>query len=367
MKKILKPGIVIGVLLSLIQYPPANAQEDTLGRQKETRKRSISILPIFMYDSDIGFGLGGKGIIKNQFRHNESYDLTLFSSTKGEQWYEFAFSIPDFEIRHNSGYPLAFDAKLEYDKILKSNFFGFGNNSENNNWQFPREFTKVEFTLGRAFEKHIVGEISLSYDHTSVYGYEDINPLVTADVAGAGRNLTSYLASRLRLDTRDSQINPHKGWNLCLNTDWASKFLGGDYNFQRYRLEISRYLRLFASAHVWAMRFWMQHVEGTAPYYEQSIIGGGWTARGFKADRFIDRASALASAEYRFPVYKKLGAVLFVDAGRVYSGIEEAGLNDWKTSWGLGLRYYVANFVTRLDIGRSSEGTRIYFNFCQVF
>lgn len=367
MKRISKLAVIFGVVLSILQFTQATAQEDRSDQRSDTKKKSISIFPILMYDSDIGFGFGGKGVIKNQFRHNESYDLTLFGSTKGEQWYVFIFSVPDFEIRHGTDYPLAVDVKLEYDKILKSNFFGFGNNSKNNDWQFPREFTKAEFTLGHAFADHIIGEISLCYNHTTVYGYEDINLLMTADVAGAGENLTSYLTSRLSIDTRDSQINPHTGWKLSINSDYASKFLGGDYDFQRYRLEVSKYQKLFTPAHILAMRLWTQHVEGPAPYYEQSIIGGGWTARGFKADRFIDLDLVLVSIEYRFLIYRKLGAVLFSDAGRVFSSIEEARFCNWKTSCGWGLRYYVANFVARLDIGTSSEGTRIFFNFGHVF
>jgi len=367
MRRIAKSGFMIGILLFILQYPSAIAQEETSNRQMETRRRSISIFPILMYDSDIGFGFGGKSIIKNQLRYNESYDLTLFGSTKGEQWYAFTFSIPDFEIRHGTRYPVAFDVKLEYDKILKSNFFGLGNNSKNNDWQFPREFMKIEFILGHAFTEHIFGETSLSYNHTSVYDYEDINPLMTPDVAGTGKKLTSYLTARLCLDTRDSQINPHKGWKLSFDSDCAAKLIGGDYNFQRYRLEVSKYQGLFTPAHTWAVRLWTEHVEGTAPYYEQCIIGGGWTARGFKADRFIDRALTLVSNEYRFPIYGKLGGVLLADAGRVYSSIGKINLHNWKTSWGGGLRYYVTNFVTRLDVGTSKEGTRIFFNFGHVY
>jgi outer membrane protein insertion porin family len=344
----------------------SDAQLNTL-KEQPARKRSISVFPILMYDSDIGFGFGGKGIVKNNFQKNESFDLILFGSTKGEQWYVFTFSIPDFEIRQNTRYPLAFDLRLEYDKFLKSNFFGIGNDSEDNEWQFPKEFTKLELTLGRAFSEQIIAEIGLFYDFTSVYGYEDVNPMLSEDVPGTGENLTSYLTARWRWDTRDSQINPHKGWRLGFNSDFASRTFGGDYAFNRYRLEIGRYQRLFSYSHILAVRFWLQHVQGTTPYYEQSIIGGSGTARGLKADRFIDLAFTLVSIEYRFPLYKKLGGVLFTDTGRVYPHIRHLNFRNWKPSVGAGLRYYLENFVVRFDIGNSLEGTRIFFNFGQVF
>jgi outer membrane protein assembly factor BamA len=345
----------------------SQAQSEITDQQTTSKRRSTSVFPILMYDSDIGFGFGGKGIVKNQFQSNESFDLILFGSTKGEQWYVFTFSIPDFEIRQGTCYPLAFDVKVEYDKYLKSNFFGFGNNSRDNDRQFPKEFTKIELDLGHAFTKRFIGEIGLFYDHTSVYDYQGMNSVMSADVPGTGENLTSYLTVRLRWDTRDSQIHPHKGWKLSFNSDMASRYSGGDYRFQRYRLEASKYQRLFTPDHILALRLWTQDVEGAAPYYEQSIIGGGWTARGYKADRFIDRAFTLVSTEYRFPLYKRLGGVLFIDTGRVYSSIKKAQLHDWKYNWGWGLRYYVTNFVTRVDIGVSNEGMRIFFNFGHVF
>jgi hypothetical protein len=42
-------------------------------------------------------------------------------------------------------------------------------------------------------------------------------------------------------------------------------------------------------------------------------------------------------------------------------------LNNWHSDYGAGLRLYLENFVTRLDIGHSSESTRIFLNFGHVF
>lgn len=367
MRRILELIIVLAITIIDHPYAVSAFKADTTGQQMPSRKTSSSVFPILMYDSDIGLGFGGKGIIKNRLKHGESSDLIIFCSTKGEQWYVFAFSIPDLEIRQGTAYPKAFDLKIEFDKFLKSNFFGFGNNSKNNDWQFPKEMTKLELTLGRAFTERIIGEIGWSFDHTSVYGYEGVNPIMTSEVPGTGEHLTTYFVTKLRWDTRDSQIHPHRGWKIGFNFDIASKSLGGDFNFQRYRLEINRYQKLFTAAHVLAMRLWLQQVKGISPYYEQSVIGGGWTARGFKADRFIDRILTISSAEYRFPIYKKLGGILFVDAGRVYSDIKKIDWHDWKADGGGGLRYYLTNFVVRLDVGVSGEGSRIFLNFGQVF
>src|SRR5512135_1187598 len=60
--------------------------------------RSFSPFPILMFDSDIGFGYGGRVKFVDYLGNKESLDLILFNSTRGERWYVFTFSIPDLEI-----------------------------------------------------------------------------------------------------------------------------------------------------------------------------------------------------------------------------------------------------------------------------
>jgi len=329
-------SLIITPMLSL-SYVELNQHPQESGGNR----LSYNVFPIIMYDSDIGFGFGGKGIVKNLCQKNESFDLILFASTKGEQWYVFTFSIPDFEIRQGKKYDLAFDVIFEFDKYLKSNFFGFGNNSKDNEWQFPLEFARIEANLGHAFTRTIIYEIKTSYNHTSVYGYKMANPLMSPQIPGEGEKQTFYLSSDLRWDTRDSQIHPKGGFNFAFRTDFALKWFGADYRYSRYRLEINQYHQLFSPSHILAARIWGQHIDGVAPYYEQSIIGGSDTARGYKAHRFIDNDMLLASLEYRFKIYKNIGSVLFIDGGRVSSNLTKEILTDWKTNWGWGLRYYL--------------------------
>jgi outer membrane protein assembly factor BamA len=330
------------------------------------KPRSISAFPILNYGSDAGLGFGGKGVTKNQLRHEESFDLILFGSSKGEQWCSFIFSVPDFEIRQGKRYPLALDLKLEYEKILKSNFFGFGNYSRDNEFQFPKEVVKMELTLGHAFTERIIGEFGYRFTHYNVYDFNPAWGTITSATPGAGKSMVSAVSARLRWDTRDSQINPHRGWRLFLAPELATRRLGSDWDFTKYRLETSAYLTVTGN-HILAWRLWVQHVAGTAPYLELSKIGDSWTARGYKADRFMDKAMALASIEYRYPIYKKLGGVLFIDAGRVGARLGDFKVTDWHANEGLGLRYYLTNFVVRFDAGMSEEGTRIFFQFGQVF
>jgi len=357
---------LIGLLFDVALFGSVSGGTRPAPSDPLVRQRSASAFPILMYDSDIGFGFGGKGVVKNRFKKDESFDLILFGSTKGEQWYVFTFSIPDFEIRQGRRYPLALDLKLTYDKILKSNFFGFGNGTRDNPFQFPTEITKLELILGHAFSKSIIAEAGFRFSAFSAYGFDPAWGTIASTTPGAGQSRISSLNAGFRWDTRDSQIHPHRGWRLNWSLEKALKSSVSDWDFLKIRMETSAYASLWKN-HVLAGRFWTQHVSGNVPYSEMSKIGDSWTARGYKADRFLDRAMALTSLEYRFPVYRKIGGVAFTDAGRVWPGIQKFGFTDWHGNWGMGLRYYLENFVVRLDIGKSPEGTRMFFMFGQVF
>ena len=340
-------------------------QEEPQNKLTE-KKKSYSAFPILMYDSDIGFGYGGKGTIKNIYQKNESLDLILFNSSKGLQWYVFTFSIPDFELRQGELYPLAFDLRLEYDENITSNFFGFGNIANDNEFQFTRKFLKLETTISRAFSKRFIFEFGYRFTSYNVYDYAISWGTISPQTPGVGKSKISLLTARIRWDTRDSQIQPRRGFRAFYSAELSPSTLGGDWNFTKHRMELSKYNTIYGK-HIFAIRLWIQHVSGSAPYQELSKIGDGWTARGYKANRFLDKSMALRSLEYRFPIFRKLGGVLFTDAGRVYKKLSDFGFSDWHFNWGYGLRYNLENFVVRMDIGKSEEGSRLFFNFGHVF
>ena len=335
-------------------------------KSDEGNRYRISAFPIVMYDSDVGFGFGGKAVIKDSLKQR-ALDAIIFGSSKGEQWYEFAFSTLDSELKRGRTFGLALDMKLEFDKRIRSNFFGIGNESKDNDYQFPRESSKIEGTVSHGFSATLSGGFGFRYGHHSVYDFDTTWHTISPQTPGAGECDLAIWGSSLIFDTRDSGIDPRRGIRIYAGYEQATKMIGGDWDFGRFRLEASWHTRVSGRSDVFAARLWMQEVFGTAPYQELSKIGDGWTARGYKADRFLDKAMALTSAEYRFPIYRRLGGVIFSDAGRVWRSLSDLSLDEWHADWGMGLRYYLANFVARADAGHSVEGTRIFFNFGYVF
>jgi len=358
--------------------------------------KTFSAFPILMFDSDIGFGCGGKAVLKNARLKNESLDLILFGSNKGEQWFVLSFSIPDREFRQNIIYACAFDASIEYDKLLKSNYFGIGNKSADNKYQFPKEFLKIDLSLAKAKTTELSGKLGIRLACYSVYDWDAGWGTIQNTTPGVGSSKVFAFTYALTWDNRDSQINPKKGRKIELEFEHSPKFINntirsaGDaeipnrnWKFSKVKLELVKLKEIIFGIRL-AARLSLEQVIGTAPYHELATLGGGNTLRGYKLDRFLDQASALTSFEFRLPVglwlsgsastdkiankiIAKIGCVLFADAGRVAPKLNRLNLNVWYWNTGVGLRYYTRDFIVRGDIGFSREGMRLFLNFGHVF
>lgn len=335
-------------------------------------KRSFNIFPILMYDTDIGVGYGIKGKFVNFLSHDESFDLLLFNSTKGERTYIFVFSIPDFEIRQGTTYPFSFDLKAEYSKLLKANFYGSGPDSkEDDLTHYTDEKKELILTAGRGFNPHFVIEVIYVFKFIRYFNIEEDKPQ-TDILNDVGDDYSPYAALLLKYDTSDSWLHPRKGFRFLFRNDFASGFLGNTKaDYFRYTLDLRKYWLLIGQRDVLALRFVIQHILGkNIPLYEMSVIGGGSemnALRGYKMNRFMDKGKFLINVEYRFPIWERFGGNVFIDWGLVWPSWEEIHFDHAAKNIGWGLRYYLKNFVARFDMGFSSEGTGIYFNFGHIF
>ncbi len=352
-----------------------SAQETGDGSIPERSYKSFSPMPIIMYDGDIGVGYGGKIKFVDYLGKKESFDLILFNSSLGERWYVFTFSIPDPEIRQNRKFGLSFDAKAEYDKYLKYDYYGLGPaSSKDNKTVFTHETKSIQLTLGHGFSP--VFALDFSYVLRWL-NYEDFQSGPFLDqLRQFGKQWVPYASLVLRYDTSNSQIHPTRGIRLLLQNDLTA---GGDARYDRVTAEVRKYWSVFGDVDVFAARAMIQYVDGSKiPFFDYSSLGGGneMTAmRAFSLNRFLDKGKILTNFEYRFPIVWhadlplgiKLGGNLFVDAGTVWPSFDKIDLGRLAVDYGAGLRIYLPDFVVRVDVGFGKEGMGLYFNFGHIF
>jgi len=330
----------------------------------------IEGFPILSYDTDVGFGYGAKGFFLNLLGHRESFDVTLFNSTKGERWYRFVFSMPDFELRQGTEYPFSFDLVIDYDKYLKMNFYGLGKNSR---WEdgetYTREPLEVSGVVSRGISRELVLQAGVKYKTVRNLNLRPDGLFTrTGKPVDFSRSRALTLYTDVRYDSRDSYVNPSRGFVAELELESGGSRLLGDYSLSAATFSVQSYFVLFYPKSVLAARIWGRTVRGTnLPMHALVAVGGNRTLRGSPQDRFLDMTAAVVNVELRFPVFWRFGGVLGLDAGQVAGAPGALTIGGWESNLVAGLRFYMDTFTVRADLGFGKETTGFYLNFGQLF
>ena len=225
--------------------------------------------------------------------------------------------------------------------------------------------------------------ISMRDSEGRAFGFDADGDPLTASPSGIDDLTTiSFTATR---DQRDNPVNTGKGSLLSLGTTQSLPFGRGNILSNRLEINYAQFIpvTLFQSPpdaeypQVFAFNLQGGTQLGDLPPYNAFTLGGPGSVRGYgMADLAISRSYFLASAEYRFPVYRFLGGVVFLDFGSdlgssgavpgapgVQRGDPGTGLGG-----GLGLRVKSPLGILRLDFGVTNQGdSRLQFGFGQKF
>lgn len=341
----------------------AVAQETDSSAAEYPVPSSVEFFPILSYDTDVGLGYGVKLFGFNHLASNESIDIVLFNSTKGERWYRIVCALPDFESRQGTVYPLALDITVDYDKWIRNNFFGLGNSSAFADREYyTKESVELSTAFSSAFLRTLIGQAGLRFKAINNFNFEPDSRFPTLTSSSRTQYLSVY--ANIRFDTRNSFVNPTKGIVLQAETELAP----GSRAFASLGKSAQWYFPLLHPNAIVALRERMQAIMGgDIPIHVLLPIGGNNTLRGSPQDRYLDRISAVVNMEVRFPVYWRLGGVVGVDAGKAWHRISEVDAKGWASNLVAGFRFRMETFVVRLDVGLGAEHTGVYFNFGQMF
>jgi len=166
-------------------------------------------------------------------------------------------------------------------------------------------------------------------------------------------------------DTRDNLLNPTTGSYLGAKIELAPEFLGSELAYYQPAIEAKVYQQVFKSI-VLAGRVKLetiQGVQGTSyiPAFKRLYLGGGDTVRGYdfqklppldeNGDPIGGQTGFNASVEARFPLYKELTGVTFLDAGMLDVEPFRLDFSETRYTCGVGLRYDTVIGPIRVDFG----------------
>ena len=346
-------------------------------QQDSVYASNFEVFPIVNYDSDAGFGYGAKAFLFNQLNMNESFDLILYNSTKGERWYRFVFSIMDMQRRQGKEYPLALDLIIDYDKWINYRYYGveyfYERDSLTNYEVYTREPFEISSILSKGFTKTFVASMGLKYKTISSYNFSINGELINTDNDFNNRFIkTLSILATIRWDSRNNFINPDKGTVLQMDADYAPKISFNNEDYLKLGLTFQNYLTLFDPQIVFASRLVGQIIfPDNVPIQLQLPIGGNNTLRGLPQDRYLSASTLIINNEIRFPIWWRFGGIVGLDVGCTGSTTDyefwNPQLSGWIVNPVLGLRFYMDNFIVRFDVGFGNEITGVYFNFGHIF
>ena len=241
MKIVLFNKLFLNALIIFIPLlsPALNAQDSSLNNSE------IELFPILNYDSDAGFGYGGKAFLYNQLDHNESFDITLYNSTKGERWYRFAYSFPDIERRQGKSYPFAIDIILDYDKWISYRYYGveyfYHRDSLFDYETYTREPFEISAIFSRGFTDEFIVSAGLKYKTISSYNFNKNGELLKFDSYFNKRYIkTVSFLTTIKWDGRNSFINPDNGIVVQLDAEYAPELSFTNEDYFKLRLYFSK-------------------------------------------------------------------------------------------------------------------------------
>ncbi|MBO9571865.1 MAG: BamA/TamA family outer membrane protein, partial [Chitinophagaceae bacterium] len=335
--------------------------------------------PSFGYNRDDGVQLGATLSYTEHSYNKDPY--RVFHQVKAL----YAFRTNAFRIQYDF---VATDVIGSSDLVVRAdlrapnntiNFFGAGNNSENNikegtDYRYYQT-TVFHGDFGMFLKKEIAPDIHLFYGPTfQVYNLDSsknrnrlvYNPeLIGMDTTNLYHKRTyAGIGTALVIDNRNDANYPTRG------VKWKTAFL---YNkgLNRYTSEFSQFtsdLSVYISSNipsrmVVALRFGGGINFGSYQFYQSQFLSGTQNLRGFRKYRFAGEKMfynnldvRIRLKDYQGYLYTgSYGILLFNDIGRVWLDGEESGR--WHDGYGFGAWIFPAHrFMLTGTIGFSKEG-----------
>jgi hypothetical protein len=130
----------------------------------------------------------------------------------------------------------------------------------------------------------------------------------------------------LVLDSRSSTFEGRQSTGLRLEAgaSYAREISGTEASFVTWSAALAGFWDVSGADHVLAIQISTLFAEpiggASVPFTELPSLGGRELMRGFLTGRFRDRSAAVATLQYRYPVWSFLDAELFSGVGNVFPG-----------------------------------------------
>ncbi|MEC7759535.1 MAG: BamA/TamA family outer membrane protein [Candidatus Neomarinimicrobiota bacterium] len=194
----------------------------------------------------------------------------------------------------------------------------------------------------------------------------------------------------LQQDNRDNPVYPSKGNVIIFRMDAFGGWLKGNRTYTKYDLDLRQYVSPIKNVTV-AGRINVGLITGWSDDYdhyetvlfEKFYLGGSNTLRAWRPLQFMTyqteygstlplgkTSKMLTNWEVRFPLFWKLGMVLFYDGGQISDSFQTVQWKDLQWNRGVGITINLPFAPIRVDYGESIENpnlNKIHFGILYSF
>jgi outer membrane protein insertion porin family/translocation and assembly module TamA len=257
--------------------------------------------------------------------------------------------------------------------------FSFG--AEGQQWYtftpaYESTVTSIKATVTHRQTERTSWAVSLTNEHTdstiaqAVLDdstlYNNLIALGLDPTTGHQSGTLNVMGFDVQHSTADSLLDARRGYQVAFHAEQAGRFVPGTFNYYALTTDGRAYIPLGEKI-VFATRAQVGNIRPVAhdphnvPFSKKYFLGGASSLRGWGRYEVgplsdsglpIGGISLLAfSEEVRLNIRGKLGAVLFVDGGNVWSDSWGINLRDLRYDVGPGFRYQTPVGPIRFDVG----------------
>ncbi|MFI2742940.1 metallophosphoesterase [Zhouia sp. PK063] len=341
---------------------------------------SNNILPALGFNPDDGMKIGLKdvftinGFKRNPFSQQHTFTLGYFFATSGFDFNysgEFANIFGKFNLR--------VEARLTSPNYA-DNFFGFGNESQNLEDEYDRDYNRVKISDYTA-KVGVVKQSSYGSYFNAMLSFEGIKVDDTdgryIDIYNVAfnpgffdRKYFAGVEATYKYESYDVALNPTRG--MIFQTTVGGKTNVNDTNrtFGYVNPHLGFYNSLTRNRK-WVLKTDVRgqfNIGDNFEFYQGAQLGGATGLRGYRNERFTGNSALAFSGDIRYSFNEFRTGILPVqigvfggyDVGRVWYHLEDS--NQWHDSYGGGVWINSSNVLNgTFNLFNSDDGLRFSF------
>lgn len=343
----------------------------SIAQKDSGRSKQLLILPVVAKSVETGWSFGVASALS--FRMSKSDTISRTSNMQALVLYslkkQFVAAINGSQ--YFKGEKLILNEQVAYSSF-PDKFWGLGNNTPDNAEE-PYSFNQYYIYLHlmkQLGNKFFIGSL-LEFQNVMKTEYVKGGAFDQQDIAGRNGYQSSGLGLSFTYDNRNDAYAPDKGVFAQAFFDRFDNVFGSDYDFTNVVVDLRKYIRIYGRQVLALQAYSLSNIGKQIPIRSLAALGGYNSMRGFYNGRYRDKQLLVFQSEYRFPIYKRFGAVAFGSLGDVAKSFDQFAFDNLKYSVGGGLRFALnkkERLNLRLDYGIGKGGNSgLYFQLGEAF